>query len=73
MDIPSNIFQKLIQKKAVDIIQPDVCRVKGITEWIKIAKYAEEYYIPVAPHFNMELHTHLLYAFQNAITVEHMP
>ncbi|MCX8188444.1 MAG: mandelate racemase/muconate lactonizing enzyme family protein [Nitrososphaeria archaeon] len=68
-----DIFQKLIQKKAADIIQPDVCRVKGITEWIKIAKYAEEHETPVAPHFNMELHTHLVCAFSNAITVEHMP
>jgi len=68
-----DIFQKLIQKKAADIIQPDVCRVKGITEWIKIAEYAKNYEIPVAPHFNMELHTHLTCAFSNGLTVEHMP
>ncbi|MBC7090546.1 MAG: mandelate racemase/muconate lactonizing enzyme family protein [Nitrososphaeria archaeon] len=68
-----DIFQKLIQKKAADIIQPDVCRVKGITEWIKIAEYAENHGIPVAPHFNMELHVHLVCAFQNGLTVEHMP
>ncbi|MEM4139811.1 MAG: mandelate racemase/muconate lactonizing enzyme family protein [Nitrososphaeria archaeon] len=68
-----DIFQKLIQKKAADIIQPDVCRVKGITEWIKIAKYAEKYGTPVAPHFNMELHVHLVSAFSNCLTVEHMP
>jgi L-alanine-DL-glutamate epimerase-like enolase superfamily enzyme len=68
-----DIFQKIIQKKAVDIIQPDVCRVKGITEWIKIARYAEIYGIPVAPHFIMDIHVHLTCAFSNGLTVEHMP
>jgi L-alanine-DL-glutamate epimerase-like enolase superfamily enzyme len=68
-----DIFQKLIQKKAVDIIQPDVCRVKGITEWIKIAEYAENYGLPIAPHFIMDLHVHLTCAFSNGLTVEHMP
>ena len=67
-----DIFEKLIRGRAVDIVQPDVCRVKGVTEWIKIAKFAEEYDVPLAPHFVMDLHVHLACAFPNGLTIEHM-
>lgn len=43
-------FRELLEKKAVGIIQPDLCHAGGITEGRLIAGMAEAYYIPIAPH-----------------------
>lgn len=43
-------FRELLEKQAVRIIQPDVARTGGITEFKKIAAMADTYYVPVAPH-----------------------
>jgi len=43
-------FRELLEKQAVRIIQPDIARTGGITEFKKIAAMADTYYIPVAPH-----------------------
>lgn len=52
-------FAHWIKREACDYIQPDVYRVGGITEFVKIAKLAESHNIPVIPHFGMELVAHL--------------
>jgi len=43
-------FRELLERQAVRIIQPDLARTGGITEFKKIAAMADSYYIPVAPH-----------------------
>jgi galactonate dehydratase len=43
-------FRELLEKQAVRIIQPDIARTGGVTEFKKIAAMADTYYIPVAPH-----------------------
>lgn len=43
-------FRELLEKQAVRIVQPDIARTGGITEFKKIAAMADTYYIPVAPH-----------------------
>jgi galactonate dehydratase len=43
-------FRELLERQAVRIIQPDIARTGGITEFKKIAAMADIYYIPVAPH-----------------------
>jgi len=43
-------FRELLEKQAVDIIQPDPCACGGILETKKIAAMAEAYYVYVAPH-----------------------
>ena len=43
-------FRELLEKKAVSIVQPDLCHAGGITEGRIIAGMAEAYYVPVAPH-----------------------
>jgi D-arabinonate dehydratase len=63
-------FRTLVEAKAVDIMQPDVTRVGGITEWIRIAHYASAYDIKLAPHGVQEIHTGLLGATSNTLSVE---
>jgi galactonate dehydratase len=43
-------FVPVLENRLVDIIQPDLCHVGGISEAKKIASMAEAYYISVAPH-----------------------
>lgn len=43
-------FRELIDKRAVHIIQPDLCHCGGILQGLKIAAMAANQYISVAPH-----------------------
>lgn len=43
-------YRELLEKKAVDIIQPDIQKTGGLSEGKKISDLAQAYYVPVAPH-----------------------
>jgi galactonate dehydratase len=43
-------FRHVFEKRAADIINPDVCSVGGILTMMEIASMAEPYYIAVSPH-----------------------
>jgi len=43
-------FRELIEKHAVDILQPDIYRAGGLSELMKIAAMASAYNLPVIPH-----------------------
>ncbi|KAK7937967.1 uncharacterized protein PG986_014835 [Apiospora aurea] len=43
-------FRKLIENRNLDIIQPDVMWLGGMTELLKVAAHAAAYDIPVVPH-----------------------
>ncbi len=43
-------YRELIEKRAVSVIQPDLCHVGGIFEARKLAAMMEMYYGTVAPH-----------------------
>ena len=43
-------FRELLEKRAADIIMPDLQKCGGLLEGRKIADMAHTYYVPVAPH-----------------------
>ena len=43
-------FRRLIEERTLDIVQPDVMWVGGLTELLRIAAHASAYDIPVVPH-----------------------
>lgn len=43
-------FREVIEKRAVAIVQPDLCHAGGIFEGKKIAAMAETHYASIAPH-----------------------
>ncbi len=43
-------YRELLEKRAVSVVQPDICHVGGIFEGRKIAAMSELYYGTVAPH-----------------------
>jgi len=65
-------FADYVARRATDIVQPDAARI-GITEWLNVAKLAESFGLAVAPHAFFELHTQLVAAIPNGLTVEHIP
>lgn len=63
-------FADFVASGAVDVVQADIPRVGGFTEWLKIAKLAEASNLPVAPHFMLELSVHALCAVPNGLILE---
>lgn len=64
-----NLF---IEKRAVDILQPDAPRLGGVTPFLKLADTAFESGLQIAPHFVMEIHIHLAACFPTESWVEHI-
>lgn len=62
---------ELIQRRSVDVLQPDAPRVGGITPFLRIAALADHQHLQIAPHFAMELHLHLAAAYPREPWVEH--
>ena len=68
-DLPT--WKRMIDMKAVDIVQPDVLYLGGISRTMRVVKMAQEAGLPVTPHCaNLSLVTlftmHLLRAMPNA-------
>jgi D-arabinonate dehydratase len=63
-------FQELFANRAIDIAMPDCTVVGGVTEFAKVVAMAAGYSIPIAPHWNQEVHMHMVGAFSNAFMVE---
>jgi L-alanine-DL-glutamate epimerase-like enolase superfamily enzyme len=66
-------FANYIRLDACDILQQDVCRVGGITEWMEIATLAKTSGLKVSPHFVMELTPSLVASITNGLFVEYIP
>jgi L-alanine-DL-glutamate epimerase-like enolase superfamily enzyme len=65
-------FKDLISQGGADIVQPDVGRVGGVTEWMKVAHLAHAFNLPVAPHAVQLVHMHLACATPNLRVVEYL-
>lgn len=68
-------FRDYIAQRAAGFLQPDVTRVGGVTEWLKVAGLADSNNLPIAPHSGdmMQIHQHLVAATQNAPLLEYIP
>ena len=62
----------MIAGGGADIVQPDVGRVGGVTEWMKVAHMAHGFNLPVAPHAFQLVHLHVCCATPNLKVVEYM-
>jgi L-alanine-DL-glutamate epimerase-like enolase superfamily enzyme len=65
-------FKELIAQGGADIVQPDVGRVGGVTEWMKVAHLAHAFNLPVAPHAVQLVHLHLACCTPNLKVVEYL-
>ena len=64
-------FRRLLEERSADLLQPDVCVLGGISEWLGVVKTAESFGVMVAPHWHANAHAPLAAAAPNCIAVEH--
>ena len=70
-DCDLTIWRRMIEMRAVNVVQPDVCYLGGITRTLKVAEMAQQAGLPCTPHSaNLSLVTvftlHLMGALKNA-------
>jgi len=66
-------FEAYICTNSMDVAQPDITRLGGITPFLKTLALCEAKHIPVAPHLMPEIAVHLACAFNQITSVEYMP
>lgn len=66
-------FHEAIRRGALDILQPDVARVGGITAALTVCRLAEAASLRFAPHVSPELSVAVAAAAPNAVFVEYVP
>ena len=64
-------FKDLIAENAVHVVQPDVTRVGGISEWMKVAALAQAWNMPCVTHAVQEIHISLVTAVSNSPMMEY--
>lgn len=65
--------REYLERRAADILMPDLQRIGGITGWIQVAGLAAAHGIPVSPHLFPEVGVHLVAAAPTGLIQEHMP
>ena len=70
-DCDLTVWARMIDMRAVDVVQPDVCYLGGLSRTLRVARMAEAAGLPVTPHCaNLSMVTlftmHLLRAIPNA-------
>jgi L-alanine-DL-glutamate epimerase-like enolase superfamily enzyme len=66
-------FRELLARGATAIVQPDVLRIGGISQSLKVAHLAEAFNRWMAPHFYKEIDVHVLAAVRNGLFLEYFP
>jgi L-alanine-DL-glutamate epimerase-like enolase superfamily enzyme len=66
-------FHECIRRHALDILQPDVARIGGITNAMAVCHLAAAAHLPVAPHVSPELSIAVAAAVPNSVFVEYIP
>lgn len=64
-------FRLLIEQRSADLLQPDMCVLGGVTEWLRVVKTAETFGLDIAPHWHANAHAPLAAAAPNCVAVEH--
>lgn len=66
-------FRDLIDKAHPAFLNPDACSMGGITQYLKIAAYAQARNIALSPHGQQQIHAILSCAVPNVILAEFYP
>jgi L-alanine-DL-glutamate epimerase-like enolase superfamily enzyme len=66
-------FRDMLERKSADVLMPDLERVGGISEYIRVANMAAAYDVPVSPHLYSEHAAQLCAAIPNTNYAEYMP
>ena len=68
-------FAEFIAQKAIHWVQPDVTRMAGLTDVLRVCELAQAHRLPVAPHAGdmSQVHVHLAYGHTACQVLEYIP
>lgn len=66
-------FRQMITQRAADVLMPDLQRVGGVTEFMRVGHLADAHDLPVSSHLFPETSLSVLAALGNATFLEYMP
>ncbi len=66
-------FRRMLELKSADVLMPDLQRVGGVTEFLRVGHMADAFDVPVSSHLFPEMSIQVLAALGNATWLEHMP
>ena len=66
-------FRRMLTLRSADILMPDLQRVGGVSEFMRVGHMAESHDIPVSSHLFPETSLQVLGALSNANFLEYMP
>jgi L-alanine-DL-glutamate epimerase-like enolase superfamily enzyme len=72
-EFTSHGMLEMMERQSADILMPDLQRMGGPTELLKVGQMAFTRNIPIAPHLFTQMSLPLAAAMPNAIYVEYMP
>ncbi|MGH7279713.1 MAG: mandelate racemase/muconate lactonizing enzyme family protein [Candidatus Rokuibacteriota bacterium] len=65
-------MKRYLERRAADILMPDLQRMGGVTGYMKAAALCEAFHTPVSTHLFMEASVHALAAAPTGLILEHM-
>ena len=66
-------FRSMLTLRSADVLMPDLQRVGGVSEFMRVGHMAESHDVPVSSHLFPETSLQVLGALSNAIFLEYMP
>ena len=66
-------FRTMLELRSADILMPDLQRVGGVSEFVRVGHMAEAYDVPIASHLFPETSIQVLCGLSNSIYLEYMP
>lgn len=66
-------FRRMLELRSADVLMPDLQRVGGVSEFMRVAHMAESHDVPVSSHLFPETSIQVLGALSNATYLEYMP
>jgi L-alanine-DL-glutamate epimerase-like enolase superfamily enzyme len=66
-------FRRMLELRSADILMPDMQRVGGVSEFMRVGHMAESYDVAVSSHLFPETSIQVLGALSNATYLEYMP
>ena len=66
-------FRRMLELRSADILMPDLQRVGGVSEFMRVGHMAEAHDVPVSSHLFPETSLQVLGALSNSSFLEYMP
>jgi L-alanine-DL-glutamate epimerase-like enolase superfamily enzyme len=66
-------FRRMLELRSADVLMPDLQRVGGVSEFMRVGHMAQSYDVPVSSHLFPETSIQVLGALSNATFLEYMP